>query len=61
VTRGTEADGQILIPEVTAATTAGLPVGQFQYDLIPIGSDSKPWPPILFGTITVSDPISQPA
>lgn len=59
--RGTEADGQILISEASAATTAEFPTGTFVYDLIPIDSDEKPWPPILTGTIRVIAPVSIPA
>lgn len=61
VTRGTEADGQVLIPEVAAATTATLPIGSFGYDIIPIGADSKPWEPIVKGVITVAKTFSVPS
>lgn len=61
VIRGTEADGQILIEEATAEETAAFPVGSFVYDIVPIDTDSKPWPPILKGTIKVIEPISLPA
>lgn len=59
VTLGDE-DGEILIPEVSATSTAALPLGEFEYDLILIDTDSKPWPPVIHGTITVKDPISRP-
>jgi hypothetical protein len=56
-----EAVGEILIPEVSATTTAALSRGEFEYDLILISADEKPWPPILRGVIKVEDIISQPS
>ena len=61
VVRGTNADGQIIVPEMAASSTALLPVGKFQYDLIPISADGKPWPPIMLGIITVFESISKPS
>lgn len=60
VVRGAETTGQILMSEVAAATTADMPVGTFVYDVIPIDTDSKPWPPVLTGQVKVSKPISVP-
>lgn len=59
VTLGSE-QGQILIPEVSAAITAALPAGAFMYDLVMTDEGGKPWPPFLTGLITVRDPISKP-
>lgn len=61
VTRGTDATGQVLIPEVSAATTAALPLGAFGYDIVPIDADSKPWEPIVKGVIDVKDSFSAPS
>ena len=61
VTRGEEAEGQVLIPEVSAATTAELPLGAFGYDIVPIDADSKPWEPIVKGVIDVKDSFSVPS
>lgn len=61
VVRGTEAAGQILIEEASAAETAAFPVGSYVYDIVPIDTDDKPWPPILKGTIKVIKPVSLPA
>lgn len=60
VVRGTETDGQILMSETSAATTTTMPVGTFVYDVIPIDTDSKPWPPVLEGQVKVKKPISLP-
>lgn len=56
-----EAVGQILVPKVAATETAALPVGKFVYDCILIGDDGEPWPPVMHGSITVKDSISQPS
>lgn len=56
-----DADGEILIPEVDAATTAALPLGVFVYDLTLIDANDKPWGPFLHGLITVKDSVSVPA
>ncbi len=56
-----ENDGEVIIPEVSAATTATMPLGDWMYDLILIDSEGKPWPPIVTGTITVLNPVSVPS
>jgi hypothetical protein len=59
VTLGQEA-GEIIIPEVSAETTATLTRGAYVFDLILIGGDGKPWPPVMHGIITVRQPVSNP-
>lgn len=60
VVRGTETTGQIIMSEASATATADMPVGTFVYDVIPIDTDSKPWPPVLTGQVKVTKPISLP-
>lgn len=55
-----EAQGEIVIPEVSAVTSKSLPLGVFMFDLVLIDSDGKAWPPVMHGEITVKDPISKP-
>lgn len=61
VTRGTQASGQIVMAEVSATNTAAFPAGTFVYDIVPIGTDSKPWAPLVRGQLTVSRPVSLPS
>jgi hypothetical protein len=54
-----QAVGEILIPQISAASTTAFALGAFTYDLILISSDAKPWPPILTGLIDVKKSVSE--
>jgi hypothetical protein len=60
VVRGTQTTGQIIMAEASAAQTLVMPVGSYVYDIIPIDTDSKPWPPVLTGQVKVLQSISFP-
>ena len=59
VTRGTEATGQVIIAERSAAVTADFPLGTYVYDCVPIDTDDKAYSPLFTGVITVKKAVSE--